>query len=60
MPWEITHTETRAKKICFDSDEELWEEINSLGAYKIHSVRTCTPDATNTKHWMQVFYEVSV
>jgi hypothetical protein len=58
----ITKYVTESKKIAFNNAEELAQQLNSLGAYRIINIRRTTPDSTSTdtRQWYSVFYEKQV
>ena len=45
------------KKIGFNTLEELVSKINSLEASKIISIKHCLPEQTDTRQWVEVYYE---
>ena len=47
----------RTEKIAFITEEELVDGINGLGASKLISITNCTPDRTDTRQWVSVYYE---
>ena len=47
-------------KIAFNTAQELVDEINRLRATKLISIEACTPDATDTRQWVSVYYEYQI
>ena len=55
---QITRTYSASKKIAFRTAGEALEKINALRAHSIHVIRPCSPDVTDTRYWVEIFYEV--
>ena len=46
------------KKISYSSPEELQAKINQLRAREIISIKPTTPEATDAKSWVSVYYSI--
>ena len=44
-------------KIGWHTWDELEAAIERMGIYRVLSISPCVPDATDTQHWSQVYYE---
>jgi hypothetical protein len=50
----------RSETINYSSSKELMEKIRGLNATKIISIKPAFPEATDTKHWIKVYYEYRI
>lgn len=50
------------EKVSYNSNEELVEKIRDIQrrATRIISIEGCIPDETNTKQWVNVYYEYGI